>query len=383
VTTIYNIRPKAFNVGNDVIHLALRHLLDEAFGRIVNVISVPATSRYESHGACGLTAKTVYEINQYGDGVIVGGGNLYENGELQLDVEALARLEVPLLLYGLSWGRVYNRRGELVPRTDAMPDRTIRALNDRADYSLARDGATLAHLHAIGCARARLGGCPSIFLERSADRLPPVPAADRSGVLVSIRNPALMSVPPPVQARVRGQIEAVLDFLRREGHGDVRLLCHDPRDVAFATSFPDTEYVYPGDVYRYLGLLRSCQVCVSFRLHGTLPCLSYGRPVINVSYDERGTSAMQSVGMGEWDVNLVESADPVADVIGRYRRLAGLERLRGDAAATWAGHLETSLAVLRQFAERVAGPDPRPGPQRRPGERRPKVAVVASGADAG
>ncbi len=377
MNTIFCIRPKAFNVGNDVIHLALRHLMDEAFGRIVNVISVPATSRYESHGPCGLTAKTVYEINQYGDGVIVGGGNLYENGELQLDLEALARLEVPLLLYGLSWGRVYNRRRELVPRTDAMPDRIIRALNDRADFSLARDGATLAHLHGIGCARARLGGCPSIFLERMADRLPPVPAADRAGVLVSVRNPALMNVPPALQARVHGQIEDIVDFLRTEGHGDVRLLCHDPRDVAFATSFPDIEYVYPGDVYRYLGLLRSCQLCVSFRLHGTLPCLSYGRPVVNISYDERGSSAMQAVGMGEWDVNLVEHQDPVAEVIARYRSLDELERLRAAATAPWQEHLDTNLAVLRQFAERVSGPGPRPAPRRRLGEKGPRVTVVA------
>ncbi len=353
MTTLFCIRPKGFNVGNDAIHLALRHLLDEAFGRIVNVISLPATSRYESHATAGLTARTVYEINQYGDGVIVGGGNLYENGELDLDLDALARLEVPLLLFSISWGRVYNRRGELVPRTDAMPDRVIRALNDRADFSLTRDDATLDLLRAIGCDRARLGGCPTVFLERVADRLPPLPPADRAGVLVSIRNPALMSVPPPLQARVHGQIRGIIDFLRSEGHDNVRLLCHDHRDVPFATSFPDIEYVYTGDVYRYLALLRSCQLNVSFRLHAVLPCLSFGRPAINVSYDERAAGAMRTMGLGDWDVNLVESDDPVAEVIDRYRRLDELAGLCAEAAATWEEHLKTNLAVLRAFSERI------------------------------
>lgn len=358
MTTLFCIRPKGFNVGNDAIHLALRHLLDEAFGRIVNVISLPATARYESHAMAGLTARTVYEINQYGDGVIVGGGNLYENGELDLDLDALSRLDVPLLLYSLSWGRVYNRRGELVPRTDAMPDRVIRALNDRADFSLARDHATLEHLHVIGCDRARLGGCPTIFLERMADRLPPVPAADRAGVLVSIRNPILMNLPPRLQACVHGQIEAILDFLRSEGHDDVRLLCHDHRDVPFATSFSGTEYVYTGDVYRYLALLRSCRLNVSFRLHAVLPCLSFGRPVINISYDERAAGAMRTMGLGSWDVNLVESEDPVVEVIDRYRRLDELVDLRAEAAATWDEHFEANLAVLRAFSERICGPSP-------------------------
>ncbi len=46
MTTLFCIRPKGFNVGNDAIHLALRHLLDEAFVRMVNVISLPSTARY-------------------------------------------------------------------------------------------------------------------------------------------------------------------------------------------------------------------------------------------------------------------------------------------------------------------------------------------------
>ena len=44
--------------------------------------------------------QTIYEINQYGDGVIVG--EIFENGELEVDINALETLEVPMMLFHLS-----------------------------------------------------------------------------------------------------------------------------------------------------------------------------------------------------------------------------------------------------------------------------------------
>ena len=73
---LFCIRPKGFNVGNDAIYLGLQHFLCGAFGEVVNLISLPATAKYESHATAGLTGKTIYEINQYGHGVTVGGAIL-------------------------------------------------------------------------------------------------------------------------------------------------------------------------------------------------------------------------------------------------------------------------------------------------------------------
>ena len=126
---LFCIRPKGFNVGNDAIYLGMQHFVYKAFGEVINLITLPATSKYESQGKAGLTAKTIYEINQYGHGVIIGGGNLYENGDLDVNLDALSALEVPLMIFSVSRGRVYNRRLELVHRTDTMPDRTIKALH--------------------------------------------------------------------------------------------------------------------------------------------------------------------------------------------------------------------------------------------------------------
>ena len=62
---IFCIRPRGFNLGNDVIHQGTLQFLQRAFGSQVNVISLPATSRYESQAKAGLLQHTVHEINRF------------------------------------------------------------------------------------------------------------------------------------------------------------------------------------------------------------------------------------------------------------------------------------------------------------------------------
>lgn len=351
--TLFCIRPKGFNVGNDAIYLAMQHYIFEAFGQVVNLINLPATSRYESHAKAGLTAQTVYEINLYGDGVIIGGGNLYENGELQVDLNALEAIEVPLMLFSLSHGRVYNRRGQLVNRTNAMPEAIARAINRKAKYSLARDDYTGEYLQKIGATHSRVGGCPTIFLNRIVERLPRLHTPDQSGVLISVRNPSLMSIPLRQQAEVYNQIWEIIEFLQSQGHQDIRLLCHDHRDISFAASFTGVEFVYLDDVYTYLALLNGCALNVTYRLHAALPCLSFGRPTIPISYDERALSLMRTIGYQDWNIDMIETPDVVAQVRDRYRRLGELPALREKVKPIW-DHLDRVMReTFRAFAADV------------------------------
>jgi len=122
---LYSIRPKGFNIGNDVIYLGINHFIRGAFKENFNVISLPATSKYESHKKAGLSSQTIYEVNRFGHGLIVGGGNLYENGELEVDAVALKALERPMMVFSVSRGKVYNEKLELVDRTDVMTDQKI------------------------------------------------------------------------------------------------------------------------------------------------------------------------------------------------------------------------------------------------------------------
>jgi polysaccharide pyruvyl transferase WcaK-like protein len=350
---IYCIRPVGLNVGNDAIYVGMQQYISEAFGRVVNLISVPATSKYGSSRSAGLSASNVYEINQFAHGVIIGGGNLYENGELEVDLNALKSLAPPLMLFSLGSGRVYNRQQQLVPRTDAMPAATIRALNDKAAFSLVRDDATGEHLKEIGVENAVVGGCPTLYLDQMASRLPELSGIDQSTVLISVRNPAMMSVSPQEQASVYGHISEMIAFLRSEGHEDVRLLCHDTRDIAFAASFPNVEYVYTGDVYTYLAMLKACALCVSYRLHSTLPCLVFERPVVTIGYDERALSMLDTVGYGDWTINMVQNSDVLSQFKDRYDRLADLTALRKQADPIWKNLYDISSKAFSSFANEV------------------------------
>jgi polysaccharide pyruvyl transferase WcaK-like protein len=353
MVTLFCIRPKGFNVGNDAIFLGMQHFIYNAFGEVVNLISLPATSRYESEAKAGLTPKTIYEINQYGHGVIIGGGNLYENGELDVSLDALEALECPMMLFSLSRGRIYNRLHQMVDRTDAMPGRVIRALNDKASYSLARDNATEAYLKSIGCKNSKVGGCPTLFLDRVAERLPEIPEQYTGSALISIRNPLLMSIPLKKQIQVHSDITKIIIFLREEGFRDVRLLCHDYRDISFAASFADIDYVYTGDVYSYLSLLRSCALNISYRLHSVLPCLAFGSSAINISYDERASSLLETVGFGEWNIDMILSDDVIAEVINRYQQIKNIQTLRTQAKTKWEQLYKTMSETFGEFASEV------------------------------
>jgi hypothetical protein len=349
-TNVFWIRPRRHNVGNETIAFGLRRLLRAELGSDVNLLPVAATSGEYDGWLSGLTAETVHQMNLYGHGVVVGGGNIYENGGLDVDVEALRELRPPLILCSLSYGRIFDEQGELRRRTDAMPKATVRALDEQAVTSVARDRTTLSYLRELGLEGVRLGGCPSLFLR--PEFLPP-PSGSRAEVLVSIRNPRLMSVPLRHQARVASEVARLVEALRERDLGPVRLLCHDRRDMPFAAGFGDIDYTLPDDAVDFLQRLRSASLVVTFRLHSFLPCLALGVPAVNISYDERSAGMMRTLGLEEWDVNLLSESDLTSAVLDRADRPDDLERLRTYCAPRWHDMEDTLHGAIREFADAV------------------------------
>jgi polysaccharide pyruvyl transferase WcaK-like protein len=349
---LFLVRPRRFNVGNQLIELTLRRLLRRCIPEPLNVIPIPAVASEEEGSLSGLTARTVHEMNLYGHGVIVGGGNLYENGQIDVDHEAIRALRPPLMLFSLSHGRIYDDRRRLVDRTDSMPDSTVVELNRTSVRSVARDDATLRHLRSLGIDDAQVGGCPSLFsaeLEPAAGRGWTVEPA----TLISIRHPRLMSIPLRDQARVHAEVSRLIETLEDEGYGPVQLLCHDKRDMAFASSFEDVPYVLPDDLDHYLALLRRARLVVAFRLHAFIPALAFGTPAINISYDERSAGMVSTIGLEDWDIPFLSEPDLSAAVVDRAARAADLEAMTGAAQPIWDRLERTSLEALEDFADAV------------------------------
>ena len=347
MATLFCVRPATRNIGNDLINRATAELIAAVFGEDTAIVNIPALADAQ-YG--GFTKAQIYDMNRLADGVVLGGGNLFENGQLTVDRQALAALRVPLMLIGMSHGRIYAADGALADRTDAMPPDTIRALGEKASVILVRDRASQGMLAELGVAKVELGGCPSSFL--APNRLDRAPG---ERVLVSIRHPARMSVPPELQWRVADDVRGLLAALADAYGPVVHLVCHDYKDLEFAKGFPATPLMYFDDVERYMTALRTCRLNVSYRLHAFLPCLAFGTPSIHLSYDERGREMVATAGMQEWDIDLTAESDPVAAVMRRAADLLRYHELRSAAQPTLAAHKATSLAGVRRFATEVAG----------------------------
>jgi polysaccharide pyruvyl transferase WcaK-like protein len=348
---IFSIRPKGFNIGNEVIYLGVNHFIRLTFKQNYNVISLPATNKYETHKKAGLSSQTVYEINQYGHGVIVGGGNLYENGELEINPVALKALEKPMMIFSVSRGRIYNSKKILVDRTDVMDDSKIKLINDHCITSISRDKATYEYLKKINV-NSIIGGCPTLFINEIPQHLVPLLEADKTDALISIRNPYLMNIPVDFQYEMRYQLISLIELLRKKGYQNIKFLCHDHRDIPFAASFKGIDYLYTEDVYTYLTYLRNTRLNVTYRLHSLLPCLSYNIPVIKISYDERAISMLETINMNEWNINLIHQ-DVVTEVEKRIDSLGDLDTMKKNSYSHWQNLRELILKECEKFANKV------------------------------
>jgi hypothetical protein len=351
VTLLYRICPPRQNIGNTVIGAAVSNLIRGAFGEDASIVEIPALAGPDGIG--GITARQAFDLNRAADGVLVGGGNLFENGQLTIEPRALDALHVPMLLIGLSHGLIHDRDESLGRRTDAMPDHKILQLAERALLTLVRDHGTADVLRRLGAPRVEVGGCPTLFLD-----------ADRNGlvsdgrILLSIRHPARMSVPLQLQWRVTEDVRRLIVMLGEEYGGAVHLVCHDYVDVEFARGFPEVPLLYFEDVPRYLEALRRCRLSVTYRLHAFLPCLAFGTPSIHLTYDSRGRDAVATAGMAGWDVDLLGEPDVVEAVQERLADLDRYHELRAQAAADIGRLRTTTTAALERFADTVRS---RPG----------------------
>ena len=355
--TIANIHPFGHNVGNHAIHVALRQMLYEAFGRLVSVIEFPAAIISGESGSSGLTKASVHDINRFADGVIVGGGNLFENDALDMDAEALAALQPPLMLFSNSWGRIYDRFERLTRRSDSISNDKFSLLLHRADLSLSRDSTTHALARSFD-PKDQLGWCPTIGLSRYRHILPPLPEGEEVGALIVVRTPQLMNVPYRFQNQIPNLIDRAIDDLRAAGHDRIRILCNDSRDLDFATVFRFTksvDSVFASDVHEYLSLLSQASLLVSFRLHGTLPAISFGTPVVNVSYDERAECLIRDLGADEASLDLIRLGASFQDALTERIRIGGYGLFDHQSILSdWASKVDFQLDSLRRFRTLVS-----------------------------
>ena len=347
---IYHICPfgHGFNIGNFLIQQAVRRMVERQCDGAVNFITIPAAG----FGAkSGLTKKIIYDINQTASGVIIGGGNLFENGEIEFDKGALRSLRKPMIVYSTSYGQIYGSDLSYVRRTDAIADCDLVSLLEYADIVLSRDKATYDHIESLmSHPDHQVGGCPSIYISDLANQ---EFSNDKQKVarfpLLAVRNPDQMNIPLSQKMKMHHLSEQSIECLEKRSGKPARVLCNDQRDIEYAMSF-GREILYTSDVYEYFSILNSVEAAISFRVHTSLPLWSLGRPTLNLSYDERSESLINTLGMQACDLNIIEQRETLThDLQGRLTTLPN----KVDIPTCWSFLHDVQTAGLNRFLAKL------------------------------
>ena len=309
---IFNIRPTGLNVGNSLIHLSLSRLIELAAQEKPSILSIPASSKDSRKISSGLSSSSIYEINGSGDGLVIGGGNLFENNELTIDFNAIKKISVNNCIFSVSYGRVFNKEKKLIERTDCMPDQDLIRVCNSINRVGCRDEATFDKLSGLGCNNIDIVGCPTIHLSRffSKSFLENLSLSldnDKKRCLISIRSINLISIPFSEKNKISKLIIHAINSVKKEGLIPT-ILCHDRRDLEFAESLSDNqiEYIVEEDVYRYLALVVNARLLITLRLHSFIPRMSYELPAINIIYDERALSLSKFYGLEQFCINALD-----------------------------------------------------------------------------
>jgi hypothetical protein len=304
------IRPFGGNVGNHVINRSLKYLVKECTSSDnINFIDIPASRKLDSGIFSGIDKNTVLYLNELADGVIVGGGNLYENGELDVDEVALNSLTAPLMLFSNSIGRIIGRSGNYIARTDHIKKSSLMQLTNKAELSLSRDSQTQYLLKSnFGC-ESEVGYCPTIHV-KNAYELTDLPLKENL-VYISIRNPDRISGSEHHKYIVGQSLENIINYQVQKKEPPV-ILCNDLRDLRYAEYLKQrfgVNYEFTNDDQEFIQKLNNAKFVFSFRLHTTIPCTSIGTPVLSVSYDERANSLLNDIGLQDINIDLTINTD--------------------------------------------------------------------------
>ena len=331
-----------FNIGNFLIQQSVRRLIKSQTERNVNFITI-FSKGYENMS--GLTKSTVYRINEESDGVVLGGGNLFENGDLEVDINALQALRKPMISFSCSYGKIYDQNGSLMRRTDAIQDIVMKEVIKASQVILSRDQATKDHLDSISKHDNHVvGGCPSIFIKELLNEEIANVSQDSKFPLLAIRNPDQMNVPYKIKNLIPSLTYQLLDLMKSISDKEPIILCNDQRDIAYAKSF-DHEFLYTSDVYEYFEILMQVSHAISYRVHTSLPLWSLGTNVVNLSYDQRSVSLVDFIGGSQKDINIVKN---YKDIIPKTEKILK-EGFKKDITNNWQSIKEIQKKSIKDF----------------------------------
>lgn len=330
---IHHFYPQTSNIGDHFVQWGIktmiREIVADASFELLSINSRGTNNDY------GLTARAIERANREANLVVVGGSNLYEGSYgwhwgVQLDVQALKSLRVPLFLMGIGTGSSFASE---LHQPSHRARNEIKLLNDAASFSGARDVVTLEWLHKLGVLNAQLTGDPATFIFNRPLQ------SNRPG-------PILIALPPRrffsskrqfwrVRRLGRPIFKALVDAAMEliQLGNKVVVVCNDPIDLPVARSLfmnsPTIPVRCPQTVEEYFELLSQSRAVISGRLHTAVVSLSLAIPFLLIDADHRTNGFVKTYQLEDWSLDATRA--------GFDERLKeGIERLfDGKAMESW------------------------------------------------
>lgn len=274
------------------------------------------------------------------DGIVIGGGNLFTDMDLNFPTKICevlrqaATLKLPVAIYGVGVGSHWSKAGQRM---------MIEAL-EKADlfHVSVRDAASKANLQSLFGGALRIpvnvvrdpGLLISRYVPSTADeRVAPVGVCLTSAIAVRYHS----DVELHDETLLRWYCSLIEKLQARKF--EVRLFTNgSPEDVAFAAGVVDllgerqgVDWVQPTTPTELASVVASCAAIVGFRMHALIAGASYGRALAALEWDPKLNAFMESLGLGD-QVYRVPEADPDS-IIRRLEDLCGpsVERLPNKA----------------------------------------------------
>ena len=96
------------------------------------------------------------------------------------------------------------------------------------------------------------------------------------------------------------------------------------------------------------------QLSISYRLHATIPSISFGTPTISISYDERSKSLFNDLNLDKSVINIVESDNSFQEnLINEINNGGYTKESHAKLKAEWTKISKFQFSQLDYFKELV------------------------------
>jgi polysaccharide pyruvyl transferase WcaK-like protein len=335
---IHHFFPRTRNLGDHFVQIGITRMIRELVPEAVFELH-DVNSRGLEKVNYGLSRTAIERANKEADLIIVGGSNLYEGAlgwpwGVDLDLEALEELRVPLFLMGIGTGSSFDSP---LHKPSARAKLEIKALNERAVLSGARDVTTLEWLHELAVTKAKLMGDPATFIFNY-----PLRQTDVGSVLVTIPPRRIWNSKRQfwkVHTNGRAIFSSLAKLTRTllEKGEQVSVVCNDQRDLPvaqrlFGKWLPEP-VVCPATAEEYFQLLSKSRAVVSGRLHTAVVAFSLGIPFLLIDIDQRTHGFLRTYQLE------TSAILPTRSGLDRLTERAEV-LLREGASKKWQAHIE-------------------------------------------